>query len=289
MIVNRALFKNGNAEEIITLESIAHHEDYLFVKDHLYCVTQGCKCRILFIPKGIKTAYFKKWNGDQHHKECPYYVESLEGSKARRIVEQKVTMLSDSHISKILKDTFRRFHETEEERNHRLKMQKINSRVRKTLLVGNQARENPEDVIVTIPTTSLEGTRVRYGEKSPKVPKRLSIIHFRISDIGQTLSTIGLLKRIYISENLSILTITDVNERLEFQIILEETFYENSFININASLEELNLLLSQGKQLIVTCLGEVFGENGDFGMHILDDKKLTFNGVNLREFLTIET
>lgn len=286
MIIDRALFRNGLAEEIITLESITHHEDYLFVKEHLYCITPGCKCRILYIPEGIKSAYFKKWKGDQHHKECPYFTESIYGAKSRRISEKLVSRLSDSHVSKILKDTFKRFNETEEERAMRLKKQKLNARIRKNILVAKQSLVEPEDITMNAPTTALNGKDAREGEKNPKVPKRMSILAFRLTDIEQTLSTVGLLKSVFISEELSVLTITDLYERIEFKILLEEAFYENSAININILLEKINYLLSQGERIIVTCIGEVFGENGDFGMRIIDDKKITLNDYSLTEYLT---
>lgn len=286
MIVDRALFRNGLAEEIITLESITHHEDYLFVKEHLYCITPGCKCRILYIPKGIKSAYFKKWKGDQHHKDCPYFVESMYRANSRRIAEKTVSRLSDSHVSKILKDTFKRFNETEEERTMRLKNQRLNARIRKNILVVKNSLEETDDIKISVPTTSLDGNDVRRGEKNPKVPKRMSILSFRLTDIEHTLSTVGQLKNIFISEKLSVLTITDLNERVEFKILLEEAFYENSAININLLLEKINLLLLQGERIIVTCVGEVFGENGDFGMRIIDDKKITLNDYSLTDYLT---
>jgi hypothetical protein len=286
MIVDRALFRNGLAEEIITLDSITHHEDYLFVKDHLYCITPGCKCRILYIPEGIKSAYFKKWKGDQHHKDCPYFAESIYGAKSRRIAEKAVFRLSDSHVNKILKDTFKRFNETEEERAIRLKKQKLNARIRKNILVAKQALVEPDDITNSAPTTSLNGRDGREGEKKPKVPKRMSILAFRITDIEQTLSTVGLLKSVFISEKLSILTITDLYERLEFKVLLEEAFYENCSTNFNILLEKINFLLSQGERIIVTCIGEVFGENGNFGMRITDDKKITLNDYSLSEYLS---
>ena len=285
MIIDRALFRNGIAEEIITLDSITHHEDYLFVKDHLYCSTPGCKCRILYVPQGNKSAYFKKWKGDQHHKDCPYFTKSIYGAKSKRFAEKTISRLSDAHISKILKDTFKRFNETEDERRERLKMQKLNARVRKNVLVAKRELEQAEDITIRVPTTPLNGNEVRKGEKNPKVPKRLSILAFRLTDIEQTLSTVGLLKSVYISDELSVLTITDLYEQLEFKIVLEKEFYENNSFNFNHLLEKINILLLQGERIIVTCVGEVFGENGQFGMRILDEKKLTLNDFSISEYL----
>lgn len=68
--MDRALFKRGPEEEIVTLETITHHEDYLLVKENLYCITPNCSCKLIYIPKGLKVAYFKKWKGDNHIEEC---------------------------------------------------------------------------------------------------------------------------------------------------------------------------------------------------------------------------
>lgn len=285
MFIDRAIFRNGLEEEIVTLESITHHENYLLVKDNLYCAVTGCNCRLNYIPEGLKVAHFKKWKGDNHSEDCPYYKETIEGAKSIRIAGKTVSRLSDNHIRKVLIDTYKKFNETEEEKSERLKKQNENYRKRKNKVIERQAALEFEDVIISLPTTSLDVNEVREGERNPTVRKRLSILDFEFSDIGLTLSTIGFLDNMTLDEKYSTLIITDDYSRLTFTIFLEEVFYANSTLSINTMLQGLEKLFAISEDIIVTCVGEVVLREGQIGMLVLKEDNLSFNGQYLSTLL----
>lgn len=285
MFIDRAIFRNELEEEFVTLEFITHHENYLLVKENLYCAVPNCNCRLNYIPEGVKVAHFKKWKGDNHNEDCPYYKETIKGAKSIRITGKTVSRLSDDHIRKVLKETFKKFNETEEEKNERLKNQYEKYRKRKNKIIERQAVLEFEEVIITLPTTSLDANEVREGERNPTVRKRLSILDFEFSDIGLTLSTIGFLDSLALDEKYSTLVLTDDYNRLTFTIYLEEVFYANSTLSINTLLQGLERLLATPEDIIVTCVGEVVLREGQLGMLVLKEDNLSFNGQYLSNLL----
>ena len=285
MIIDTALFRNGMVEEIVTLESITHHEDYIAVKENLYCAFPSCNCKLIYIPKGIKVAYFKKWKGYNHIEDCPFYKETEKGAKSFRVTEKTVSRLNNKHVNKVLKETFDKFNETEEEKEKRIQKQKQKARNRKNKVVERQGAIEFEDIVVNLPTTSLDANEVREGEKNPTVRKRMSILDFVLTDIGLTRSTVGFLMEIKIDKNYAVLTITDDYDRLSFSLFLEEAFFANSSFSINTMLESLKELHDNGEHFIVTCVGEVVLREGQLGMLIMDENKLIFNRLYLSELL----
>jgi len=181
-----------------------------------------------------------------------------------------------------LNDTFDRFNETEEERAKRLERQTTNARKRKNKVIERQDSMNFEDVYVTLPTTSLNVEEVKKGERNPTVKKRMSLADFVFSDIGLTISTVGYLRDVHIEEKYSLVVIVDKHEHVYFPLYLEEFFYQNSSLNISSMIEGLKKLYEESEdEIIVTVIGEVVFRDGQFGMLVIDEKKLNFNRMRL--------
>lgn len=280
--IDLAIYKEGAEEEIVTLETITSHVDYITVKENLYCATPRCNCRLVYVPEGVKVAYFKKWKGYDHIEDCPYYKETVMGAKAFRIVGKNISRLRDGHVKNVLNDTFDKFNETTEERAKRLERQYVNARKRKNKVIERQGSIDFEDVFITFPSTSLSVEEVKEGERNPTVKKRMSVADFVFSDIGLTMSTIGFLREVQIKEKYSLLVITDKHEHAFFPLYLEEVFYENSSLNIDSLIKGLKKLHEESEdEIIVTVIGEVVFRGGQLGMLVMDEKKLNFNRIRL--------
>lgn len=209
----------------------------------------------------------------------------MKGAKSIRIAGKNVSRLRDDHVRKVLKETFDKFNETEEERINRLKKQNQKARNRKNKVVERQSTLDFEDVVVNLPTTSLDAEEVRVGERNPTVRKRISILDFEFSDIGLTMSTVGFLEDLNISEKYSTISLTDDYNRLSFTLFLEEAFYVNSSLNINTMLEGLKGFHDNEEEILVTCVGEVVLREGELGILIMDEDKLNFNRLPLSSLL----
>lgn len=285
MLIDRAVFRLEEVEEIVTLDNIVQHGDYVTVRDNLYCPTPNCNCRLIYIPQGRKIAYFKKWNGDNHNENCQFYKETTNNGHSRRILGSNTSILRDSHVTDILRGIYDTYTETDEEKNARLTRQREYARKRRNRRINAEERNPIEEVIVNQPTTSLDGESLTEGERNPPVRRRISVLDFDIEDIGNTEATIGTITEIQNNDRQTIITISDKLERGDFNIYLEEVFFRNSPLNINRLLTVLERIIESGREVIVSCVGEVIQRNEEIGMLVLNENRLRFNRVPLSSLI----
>ena len=279
MLIDRVLFRYGDGTEIITLESIEQHRDYILLKDHLYCITSNCRCKMIYIPKGKRIAHFKKWVGrkHKHSKECPYYKETEMDGRPKRIVGTKAS-LNDKHISGVLKNAFNKFLETEEERQ--LRLGRMRARPKKSYIIKEELF--PKSIFVNKPNTSIMGQRLVEGEKVPYVRTRESIVHFIDGDIGETQATAGFFDSIVYEDETIIIIITDKQKIYPFQLYIEVV---NSYKGVRKMLSELEKVLKTQDDVVVTCIGDIVKKNGRFGMRVKSASNLRINDYLIKEFI----
>ena len=206
MLIDKVLFRYGDVTEIITLESIEHHRDYILLKEHLYCATPNCRCKMNYIREGKRIAHFKKWIGKQHSKHCLYYKEPDLNGRPKRVAGTRVR-LNEQHIRGVLKNAHSRFLEEDDQRQKRLAKARERTRNRTTNITHNEELF-PEMIVISKPTTSNVGQRLAEGEKVPYVRTRL-IEDFRETDLGETQATAGYFKKIVYKEETIMLTMMD--------------------------------------------------------------------------------
>ena len=285
MLIDKVLFRYGYDTEMITLESIEQHRRYIKVKNHLYCATPNCHCKMIYISEGKRIAHFKKWIGRQHSKQCPYYKETDMDSRPKRIAGTKVAILSDKRIGSVLKQALTKFLETEEDRVHRLAKGK--SRARRTSNATFNSNEElfPTSIFINKPTTSNIGKHLAEGDKIPYVRTRRSISEFKESDIGETQATAGFFNSIVYEGNTIILSITDKQKLYPFHLYFEEVFFSNSSEGTRRMLEELEEMLKTLENVAITCIGEIVKKDGVFGMRVMRASNIRINGALIPNFI----
>lgn len=291
MMMDRAIFRSGTVEVVLSLKSIINYIDYIEAKENLFCVTPNCKCRLLYIPKGKRKAYFKKWKGYNHDESCPFFKETVDGATSKRIVGKTQSRIKDDHVNKVLKETLKRFLETDEEKTHRLEKQNETYKKGRNQILAKQGNLNIEYVEVRFPSTSQDIEEIKLGERNPPVKKRLSVLDFNFMDVDTTMSTVGFLKGIQIGEKFAKMEIVDENDRGSFILYLEQAFYENSSLNIASMLNQLAEYKKKDKhdKILITAVGQVLCRRGNFGMLMMDEKKLHVNGMLLQSYLISRT
>ncbi|MGG1444447.1 hypothetical protein ABE354_20775, partial [Brevibacillus laterosporus] len=78
---------------------------------------------------------------------------------------------------------------------------------------------------------------------------------------------------------------TILTPRRILNVYLEEVFFDNSPVNINNNLFSLNELLVSGREIQISCVGEVVLRNDSLGMLTLREKDLRVNRVPLSVFI----
>ena len=285
MLIERVLFRYGDFSEIITLESIEQHRDYILLLEHLYCATPNCRCKMTYIPEGKRVAHFKKWIGGQHQhsQQCPYYYETDMDDRQKR-VGVRVANLHVKHISGVLKNAFNKFLETEEERQLRLAKGRTRARGHRNSITK---REELFPASIFVNKLITRNTRLRFvaGDKTPYVRTRGSILDFRNGDIGETQATAGYFKGIVYEENTIEIAITDKQKRYSFYLYLEEVFFANSGEGTRRMLEELEEVLKTVDDVVITCIGEIVKKDGRFGMRVMRASNIRINGYLIPNFI----
>ena len=288
MLIDRVLFRYGDVTEIITLESIEQHRDYILLKEHLYCATPNCRCKMIYIPEGKRSAHFKKWIGGQHQhsQHCPYYYEPDIEGRQKKIAETSVAILNNKHINGVLKNALNKFLETEEERQLRLAKGRTRARSQRTSFINKIEGLFPVSLFVNKLTTGKKGQRLAEGDKTPYVKTRGSIVHFKNGDLGQTQATAGYFKSIVFKEETIEMIITDKQKLHSFRLYFEEEFFTNFGEGAHRMLEELeDVLVTLEEDVVITCIGKIVKRDGRFGMRVMRASNLRINGELIPKFL----
>lgn len=282
MVVRQVLFiKEATKEELITLEDIDSRDDYLEVKDKIYCPTEGCQCRMVYVPRGVNIAYFKKLKGEQHNEICPFYIPTGLDGRPRRTLGVRASILKREHKKNMLKGIYKTYLESEEERQERLERERTRARARREKNQQVSNNNNQLEDVANRPTTSIDGESIEDGQKNPPVRRRHSILDVLESDIGDTLVVIGTITEVLNTENQSIITITDKQERQTFKLYLEQVFFENSVFNTPQMLLSLKRMIDYESTIVLSAVGEIITRNETLGMLVLAEEDLTFNGMSL--------
>ncbi|MMZ64859.1 hypothetical protein D1872_272140 [compost metagenome] len=72
---------------------------------------------------------------------------------------------------------------------------------------------------------------------------------------------------------------------MRLYLYLEEVFFDNSPVNIDNYLLMLNELLTLGREIQISCVGEVVFRNDSLGILVLREKDLRVNRVPLGVFI----
>jgi len=52
MPIYEAIYRSVDQEEMVTVNNIEQHANFIDVKNNLYCTYEGCTARLLYVPKG---------------------------------------------------------------------------------------------------------------------------------------------------------------------------------------------------------------------------------------------
>lgn len=274
MLIDRVLFRYDDFSEIITLDSIEQHRDYILLLEHLFCATPNCRCKMIYIPAGKRAAHFKTWIGGQHQhsRQCPYNNEpDLEGHPKKD--RAKVARLNDKHISGIHKWVFNKL---EKRQIGLAKCREKYSIEEERLSTSAFANEL---------TTGNMGQKVTAGDQTTVVKTQESLVAFSNNDIGETQATAGYFKSIVFKEELIEMTITDQEKRNSFRLYFDEVFFANAGEGARQMLEALEDALEKQEEVVITCMGEVVKKEGGIGLRVIRVSDLLINGYQIPNLL----
>ncbi|GEM_PF-3031275 len=294
MAIFEVIYISPSGNELVSLEQIESREDFDVVKYNIYCAERGCNCRMEYVPQGVKVAYFKKWRGDEykHSENCIHFAETEVGRRPTRRLGVESSRLRPSHKNSILKDMYKKYKETEEEREARKAKERERARIRRNRPnIRVRRNEAPIEEVVNRPTTDSSGEVLIEGDRNPPVPRNYSIIHINRDKLN---STVALIDRLIDVTNdfensdqkRSILTISNSSSTHSLKIVLDQVFFVESPRNISRMLEILEQMVLHVEDIIVSAVGEVIERDNELCLAVYSEDGLRINGLSIFSYIS---
>jgi len=280
MPILEAVFRKGEVEEPIFIDTIETHPEFTDVKNNIYCTFESCEAKLEYVPKGKNIAHFKTWPRQDHTPECLDYFEREKRAKSQRNSATVTMALSDKHIANILNDIKRRrrtqANEGSEE-NRTKKRQRKNPEIDSALPANSGLNINP--------TTGADAD-VREGEVTAKAPsvRRRNLLLLNENDIGFTRSLSDVvINDIQIEEERVILTVCSSKGNKTCNVYFEEFFFSSAPVNFIERFKALKKIVGIDNGLYFSCVGQVIQRNDQ--IHIIVNKHSDFRVEDL--YLTL--
>lgn len=286
LLIEQVIYRNEQeVEEFVTLQEIFRRTDYLEVKENLYCAENGCECKMIYVPQGVNSAYFRKASKSHNHSpDCDFYRPTDDNGRPRRIVGAGNTALSTARKQDILKGIYKTYTETDEERQIRLERDRQRRRNRR----ANRRVDNENDEIevrVNNPSTSNTDPVETRENRSRPVRRRHSVPDILNSDLGESIAVVGEIVSITNDENFSLITITDSYSGQTFNLYLEEVFFENSPLDIGTRLNTIREIINTTEGSILSGLGQVVERNDSKGLLVLAEEDIRIDALRLAAYV----
>lgn len=278
--IETALYKHNGIEEKIEIDEMEEHEDFEMMRKNIYCTFEGCAARLEYVPKGKNKAHFKTWPNENHSKDCFDFFEREKKKKSERGSATINVPLSSKHISRVLRELYKEANESEEEKKKRLVKKRNNKNKKKNII-----KDDSGDTISIgrVNPTTAEVTET-HGEikRAPSVRKRSNIQLLSEGDVGYTRAVNGYVRNISIKRDRVVMEIS--SKKKKCKVYFEEEFFAHAVVNILGMLQNAKEYLSQGRELQITCVGEVEKRGEEFRLVVNKQHNFRLNGEPIAVF-----
>jgi hypothetical protein len=278
MPIYEAIYRTSEHEEEVTVSNIEQHENYIDVKNNLYCTYSGCSARLSYVPKGKVRAHFKTWPKDNHIQDCVDYFERVATASKQKSIATSTMALSEKHIKSILDNLRKRRNEKASGTSKTRPGTTKKSRPK----VDPGSDENP--TLNIVPTTGPNAD-LGSGENNIKEPsvRNRSLINLTDDDLNWTRSIEGYIQNVETEEKRAILDLRDGNYTC--RVYFEEYFFDNAPINFRGYFEDLKKLVQRHKDYMFSGVGLIEKRNDQYCMLINDGNDFRIDDRYIALFL----
>lgn len=181
MKIEEALFIQDGSSERMDLEDIKNHQDFVSIKNHLYCATPGCECPLIYA--NGQNPYLRTFPKQNHSTDCPYSLQRIEAQKRNETEEVVKRGLSGEEIQTKHKYAFAKYFGPSEKKNNN-KQNKNN--ISKTITSNSETKK-------TVPTSpTLDSVKTANNSKTKSIQtNHLSINEIDDKNIGKVVNIVG--------------------------------------------------------------------------------------------------
>ncbi|QHW31469.1 hypothetical protein GZH47_11865 [Paenibacillus rhizovicinus] len=259
MPIYEAIYRQNNEEELVTVNNIEQHANFLDVKNNLHCTYQGCTARLSYVPKGKVRAHFKTWPKEDHLQDCLDYFERVATANKQKSVATSTMELSDKHVKNVLDNLKKKRREQESGTD---KPKTSNNKKPRPTVDPNSGEGSALNIV---PTTGPNAD-LASGENNVKEPsvRNRSLINLTDEDVGWTRSLEGYIQNIEVDDRRVILELRDGD--YNFLVYFEEFFFDNAPVNFRGYFEDLKILVQNHKDFLFSGVGLIVRRKEQYGM-----------------------
>ncbi|KDE94346.1 hypothetical protein CM54_12480 [Staphylococcus sp. TE8] len=107
MKIEEALFMHDGSSEHMEIKDIKNHENFVSIKNHLYCATPGCECPLIYA--NGQNPYLRTFPKQNHSTNCPYSLQRIEAKKRKETEKVVKRGLSGEEIQTKHKYAFAKY------------------------------------------------------------------------------------------------------------------------------------------------------------------------------------
>ncbi|WP_042147878.1 hypothetical protein [Paucisalibacillus sp. EB02] len=246
--ITSALFKdNDEVKELHTsdIDSILYSTR---LKGNLYCTTENCNARLVFVNSTSKSSHFKTYPHDNHSEHCIYQFERVPGRIGVNTEQTINVSLSEDHKKRSLKEAFSQSRLTAQQLEVLREKRKLSRRRPKT-----QGRQNSITINPVTNNDVEDDIKEQVRSREPSILKRY-VDTITQSDIGKHRLIIGNATNIYYRESSILLEIE--RNRNKLTVKFGEAFFASS-PNFKGLFTVAEKFISENKLVIFTGIGEL--------------------------------
>ncbi|KEF36284.1 hypothetical protein M670_04521 [Schinkia azotoformans MEV2011] len=215
-----ALFKMDNKVEEINTSDVNLDNYNKKYKGHLYCTTENCNAKLVFVQRMGKPNYFKTWPKEDHDEDCLHYFDRLTGRVGTNTEHFINLQIPPERIKRGLKEAYKLSKITKEEKEQIKEVVKPRKKNKKT-----NGKKSNTGINVVFNKDEADETAETMATRGPNLLKR-SVDMLKESDFGKPRIVTGIIENITYSEESALIKI--YNDDSKVDVKFEEAFFANS-------------------------------------------------------------
>jgi hypothetical protein len=276
MAIYNAVFRNGDIEEDILIDSIEKHGNFEVVRSNLYCSFEDCTAKLEYVPKGKHRAHFKTWPKQNHSIDCLDYFEREKKANREKNTATINVALSDQHIANILREIKRDLQ----------KPKSVNSRPNEKKKRKNTTVDTNKPRVIAVnvnPTTGDDAVAIENNpnKKAPSVRRR-NLQLLNQDDVGFTRSLYANITHVALDEKRAVFSISDGKKTCN--IYFEESFFTSAPSNFMGRFISLKNIVATDSNILFIGVGQVEKRDEEIHMVINHHKHFSVGGSYISIF-----
>lgn len=227
---NYALYRNDQAEERMYVDQILRHQEYLEIKEELYCPGLGCDAKLSLTRLSNGTNYLRKHKSYQHSESCDYLESDEVGEKSTTEYISENGRMTDEGISRRKRsamDTLKEYLNPsdpvgEDSKPKRKYIKKKETNEKSEVKFATRVIYDPDAEIIQ-KSDKNGGTKVMETRFYERMPFQISI-----NDSNKNLKTSAVIEDFIFDESNRYVEIKTSLENVKVKFILPEAFFNNS-------------------------------------------------------------